>query len=551
MSINIKVGDSVINPRQAVAAYSRFLESLDTPVSLSVYLQLKYECYDDLVNRKIYPRNYADVALFRKDYQACKGLSKATFLPTTIDRRQAAENQFRKSESRCAELNKRFDDLMYGDKLKNLAADDPTMFSMLSKAQNLIAKILGSLPHELSPRFGPGVTSLVKRNVTLPQKYSREIHVTPELFSFFPDLVGPLWMNEVSEVTLVKGNSISFVAKNAKTDRAIAIEPHLNVYAQLGLGRILRDKLRRWVDLDTGQEVNRFLASKAQEWRLATVDIESASDSISRSLVWYLLPEQWATVLDSCRSHWYSLDGEWHVSNKFSSMGNGFTFELETIIFYALARAAGSDLHLTACYGDDIIAEACVYPQLVRVLDYCGFSVNLDKSFVHSNFYESCGEDYFDGRNVRPFFWKDTVGTSIFKMINDVSRWSERDDGTRDRKYFPAFAFLISLLGGELRDCLIPYGYGDVGILTSWDDAVPKIRRNANGWCGFTTKAVKFRPDKRLYRGDVRGYLSSLDSREGASPSQTSESPVRGRGVYQVGRLLTFGQWTGPGPWVR
>ena len=550
MSINIKAGNSVISRKQAVSAYSRFLESLNTPVSLSVYMQLKYGCYDDLVNRKIYPRNYADVALFRKDYQACKGLSKAAFLPTKIDRRLAAESQFRKSESRCAELNERFDGLMYGGELEKLVTSDPTMFSMLSKAQNLIAKILGPLPTEISPRFGPGTTSFVKRNVTLPQKYSRVIHVTPELFSFFPDLVGPLWMNEVTEVTLVRGNSISFVEKNAKTDRAIAIEPHLNVYAQLGLGQILRDKLRRWINLDTGQEVNRFLASQAQEWRLTTVDIESASDSISRSLVWYLLPEQWATALDSCRSHMYSLNNEWHVSNKFSSMGNGFTFELETIIFYALARAAGSDLHLTACYGDDIIAEARVYPELVRVLEYCGFSVNLDKSFVHSNFYESCGEDYFEGLNVRPFFWKHTKDTSIFKMINDVSRWSERSDGKRDRKYFPAYAFLKSLLKGDLKQCLIPYGYGDVGIETSWDDAEPSVRRNANGWCGFTTKAVRFRPDKRQYGGDVRGYLSSLDSCKGASPSLTSESPIRGRGVYQVGRLKTFGQWSGPGPWV-
>lgn len=550
MSIIHMVNESLINGNQALAAFSRVLESLDTPVSLSVWMQLKYRCNEDVVNRKIDPLHYASAASFRKDYQAVKGLSKATFLPTNLDRRLAAVESFWKAERQCDETNKRFDALMYGGGFARLAAEDPTMFSLLSRAQNQIEKILGKTPRVADFRFGPGVTSLVKRNVTLPQKYSREIHVTPELYSCWRDIVGPQWAAYVTDVKVVSGNSVSFVDKNAKTDRAIAVEPHVNVYAQLGLGQALRDKLRRWINLDTGQEVNRFFASKAQSWDLATVDLASASDTISRSLVWFLLPEAWAQLLDTCRSHRFTLAGEEYESAKFSSMGNGFTFELETIIFYALARACGSHRSLTSCYGDDIIAEAHTYPQLRKLLEYCGFSVNLDKSFVHSAFYESCGEDYFDGVNVRPFFWKDIKPTSIFKMINDVSKLASRTDGSRDRKFLSAHSFLRSLLPGAYAKCLIPYGYGDVGIQAGWDEAVPHIRRNDNGWCGFTTKAVKFRPEQRKYGGSFGAYLASLDARKGAPPALTSTSPVRGRGSYQVGRLLTFGQWSGPGPWV-
>lgn len=545
MSIVLDTNQSLVSGKQALAAFSRVLESLNTPVSLSVYIQLKNNCHEDLVNRKIDPSHYESTALFRKDYQAVKGLSKAVFLTTTIDKRKAAVDRFWKAESSCSETNKRFDNLMYGGGLETLLSDDPEMFSLLSRAQNQISKILGKVPSLASFRFGPGVTSLVKRNVTLPQKYSREIHVTPELYSYWRDILGPLWSSYVDDVKVVSGNNVSFVDKNAKTDRAIAVEPHVNVYAQLGVGQVLRDKLRRWINLDSGQEVNRFLASKAHEWDLATVDLESASDTISRALIWFLLPEEWASLLDTCRSHRFTFNGEEFESEKFSSMGNGFTFELETIIFYALARACGSHRDLTSCYGDDIIAEKHTYPKLKKLLDFCGFTVNLDKSFICGSFYESCGEDYFKGVNVRPFFWKDLKPTTVFKMINDVSKLSSRSDGTRDKSYLSSHSFLRSLLPREVNECLIPYGYGDVGIEEGWDVVAPSIRRNDNGWCGFTTKAVKFVSDKRLYRADYRGYLASLDNM-----AETSSSPVRGCGKYQVRRLKTFGQWSGPGPWV-
>jgi hypothetical protein len=545
MSISLKPDQSLVSGKQAIAAFSRLLESLNTAVSLSVYLQLKYGCYDDLVNRKIKPVDYANTALFRKDYQAVKGLSKAVFLPTSLDKRKAALDKFWEAEGKCAQTNSRFDALMYEGGLEKLLIDDPRMFSLLSRAQNQVHKILGETPHKAKFRFGPGVTSLVKRNVTLPQKYARVIHVTPELYPYWRDIVGPLWGSNINDVTIVTGNAISFVEKNAKTDRAIAVEPHVNVYAQLGIGGVIRDRLRRWVDLDTGQEVNRFLASKAQSWDLATVDLESASDTISRSLVWFLLPEKWAVLLDKCRSHRFTLNGVEYESNKFSSMGNGFTFELETVIFYALARACGSHRVFTSAFGDDIIAEACVYSDLKRLLEFCGFTVNLDKTFACGSFYESCGSDFFDGVDVRPFFWKDLKPLTAFKFMNDISKMSLREDGTRDRSYYSAYSFLESLLPEKFRECRIPYGNGDVGILSSWDSVSPSIRRNDDGWCGFTTKAVKFQPRRQSHFREIKGLLASLDQ-----GGENSSAPVRGQGVYKVGRFLTFGQWTGPGPWV-
>lgn len=502
MSIAIKSDQSLVDGDAALAGYLLLLESLDTPVSLGVYLQLKNGMFDDYVNRKIDPIHYNSAASFKLDYQAVKGLQKAAFLPTSFKKRVNALEKFWKAEESCGLTNRKFDSLMYEGGNAKLLENNPRMFRTLSRARNQILRILGPVPQELDRRFGPGVTSLVKRDVTLPQKYSHLIHVTPELSSSVPQMIGPNWADHVTDVKLVTGGVVSFVPKNAKTDRAIAVEPHANVYQQLGLGQALRGRLRKWIDLSKGQEVNRFLASQAHDWDLCTVDLESASDTIASSLIWYLLPEEWAEVLDQARSHRFVLDKKVYTSEKFSSMGNGFTFELETIIFYSLALACGSHRALTSCYGDDIIAESRIYQDLKEVLEFCGFTVNLEKTFSRGSFFESCGEDFFLGVNVRPRMWKELKPGSLFKFMNDVSKIASRFDGTRDIAFLPAFKHFQQILPRDLLHCRVPFGYGDVGIHASWDEVKPSIRRNENGWCGFRTKALKYRP---RYKVDIFG----------------------------------------------
>lgn len=545
MSYTVVAGKLFAGPDVALAIYQRFLEALDTPVSLACWMQIQYREYKDLVSRKISERHYDDAASFRKDYQATSGLRKAAFIDAGIDRREAAVRKFNEAEESCKRTNDRFDHLMYSGGLGTLAQENRELFLTLLRAQKLIARILGPVPSKLDYRFGPGVTSHVKRFVTLPKKYSREIHVTPELYCYWRDICGPSWSAHVTDVHIVAASSIAFVGKDAKTDRSIGVEPHLNVYAQLGLGAVIRQRLRKWVDLDTGQDMNRFLASMAQKWDLCTIDLSSASDTIARSLVWFLLPEDWVDLLDRVRTHRFTLNGEEREFEKFSSMGNGFTFELESLIFYALTRAAGASRTFTTVYGDDIICEAAVFQDVVSVLEYCGFQVNTDKSFCHSRFYESCGHDYFDGVNVRPFFWKDLKTSSPLKWVNDIRRFSCHDRATSCLRYYEAWNFAVSRLPRDVQTCAIPYGYGDVGVLVDEEEkAELRLKRAGRGWCGWNTKAFQFLPDKRKYANDVRGYLAALDT--GAF---TSESPVRSQGIYQVGRFTTFGEWIGPGPW--
>lgn len=75
-----------------------------------------------------------------------------------------------------------------------------------------------------------------------------------EVLSELPHLAHP-----VSQVHLEPGR-LDFVPKNAKTDRAIVVEPSLNTMCQAGIGDFLADRLRSvGVDIRR-QEPNQALA---------------------------------------------------------------------------------------------------------------------------------------------------------------------------------------------------------------------------------------------------------------------------------------------------
>jgi hypothetical protein len=110
-------------------------------------------------------------------------------------------------------------------------------------------------------------------------------------------------------------------------------------------------------------------------------------------------------------------------------MGNGFTFELESLLFYAIAKTVrhfrrGSGI--ISVYGDDIIVGSDYAEHLSWVLGYVGFSVNPSKSFIDGPFRESCGGHYLVGVDVTPFYLRAPISKlrDVIKMANQVRRWS-------------------------------------------------------------------------------------------------------------------------------
>lgn len=484
----------------------RLYEALDTPVSLSCYLLLKHKEYTQLIEKRVDPLQYQNASSFKRDYQAVSYLSKFPDFPTGIDKDAVALGKFLEAESICRQTNRRLKARASG------VFSTPDVESVLFLAQRKIAHILGRWrpSYLLDGGFGPGVTSSCRGSKTgLSEKFSSELDATRDALKYLKPLIGctPLWSKAIAGVepfgpdfsaliqpTIVDADRITFVPKNAKTNRTITVAATLNMFFQKAIGDVIRTRLKRCgVDLNS-QLRNQTLARDASvTGRYATVDLSSASDTVSRELVWDLLPYDWSRVMDDVRHKRGRLpDGQTISYEKWSAMGNGYTFELESLIFYALAVGAsqyvGVEVENIGVYGDDIIIPVEAYELFVRVLDYTGFVTNKDKTYSSGYFRESCGADWFFGCNVRPIFLKERiidVGSTIraanaLRRIIQTSRGlvcepligatspikasnAAYDLSVRSR-FWSVWQFYVNRVPKEAR-IFIPEGYGDLGLV--------------------------------------------------------------------------------------
>jgi len=196
-----------------------------------------------------------------------------------------------------------------------------------------------------------------------------------------------------ASVTFVNGNRYSTVPKNNKKDRSICLEPLCNMLVQravgLGIRACLKDKLG--IDLDVLADEHRL---KISDSNVATIDLSDCSDAISIRLITYLLPRRVLNKVLTCRSDMtLGPDDNYYVVRKVSSMGNGFTFDLMTLVLTALTRSFDAT---STVFGDDIICQNQVADEVISNLQVAGFVVNLDKTNVRSDYRESCGAHYID-----------------------------------------------------------------------------------------------------------------------------------------------------------
>jgi hypothetical protein len=186
---------------------------------------------------------------------------------------------------------------------------------------------------------------------------------------------------------------------------------------QLAFDSWTKDRLRLWnIDL-ADQTRNQELAREGSITdQLATVDFSMASDTLSYNTVAWLLPHEWFVFLARVRcSNYNGVFGEGRYA-KFSSMGNGATFTLETLVFASIAYAVGSKRF--SVYGDDVIIESELYEPFVRVAKFLGFQINHDKSFRAGPFRESCGADWYEGTNITPQYVRHLDKRKSFQCHN-------------------------------------------------------------------------------------------------------------------------------------
>jgi len=428
--------------------------------------------------------------------------STLDFPGVKVDRKAAAFEKFVQSELDCRTTNECFRARARGD-----FQFHPYVERVLHTASRKIARVLGDCPEveDLQFVFGPGATTTVEKRRASPRtKLSAGFQCSPSLLPLLPRLLRcfPTWFNHQARVVAETGQSpsergeqvsgvyvdivdgaLGFVPKSSLIDRGIVVEPVLNTLLQGGVGRLMAEKLLTECGLDLSkQEPNQVLARIGSiDGSLATIDLSSASDTVATNLVLDLFPDDWFDLLAQARSGSITFQGRRVVLEKFSSMGNGTTFPLETLLFWSFAASVAEiegETGAIRVYGDDIIVPSPIAPMLMKVLRDLGFTPNPQKSFYEGPFRESCGKDYYKGIDIRPAYLDEVGYPQLFSLYNFYKGKLLDEFADRVLKWIPE---ALRIWG--------PPGYGD-GHLHSQEWGRPAHRDR--GYAGYLFDTYSF-----------------------------------------------------------
>ena len=458
------------------------LESIDSPRSLSIAMLAKYLLCDsyqpavfagEMDNLGFNVNNYDQysIAEFRDDYMATALLSKLPPKPgaDTSYLVSAAIDGFQCSEA----LNR-----MTNESWKNLAMIDRQLAacgSSIESFQKTIRRVLGRAPSLKT--LGNRLEWTTGSSVTLPLKHAcaeakceRGISVTYPLAkalhqqlldgnSLSPLISDGAWF-------LTPGNLFDTAPKNIKTRRTIAIEADLNMLYQKAIGSEIKQRLLQSHISLFDQTFNQYASQRCMRTKSATIDMKNASNSVCRRPVYTVFPADWVDLFDVTRSHYGTfsprqavlerrVDVDWFQYEMLSSMGNGFTFEVESVLFYAMAIEAGADSAEINVYGDDVILPQRCVSAFQTIASIFGFEVNTAKSFTSGAFFESCGAYSYFGVDVSPVKIKDHLnGPKDRIVLANKIRWFShicRHHNGCDRRFLPAWQMCVHGLPRDVR----------------------------------------------------------------------------------------------------
>lgn len=529
---------------------SSLLSELGGPLTKDLAKLVSDRKYVELVNYKF---DY-NLEVSQRDYQCARQVHalfhKQEWYNLGIDTDSVGRAKFWEMELRCRETNSALD-------ARRLSAD---AWKVIHLARQKIESILGRVPSlsALNVSFGPGATTGVKSLLANSNvKLGASLACSRELFPYVGDFLVevPLWAWSKTQghpdvlQYFLGGNSalhfpvsievhagkMSLVPKDARSKRPIIVEPVLNGLFQLGVGKFMKNRLLRCVDLDlTDQKRNQSLACEGSiHGGYATIDLSSASDTVSRELVSLLLPWSWYEFLAKLVTAEIKEDGQVSDLEKFSSMGNGFTFELESLLFFSLAKASVELLGLSgevSVFGDDIICNTRAYNLLAGVLNELGFIVNDEKSFTSGPFRESCGADWFEGKSIRPYYAK--------KALCERTLYTFHNWAVRNCEHELA-SFLLSKTTPHMR-LFGPDGYGDGHLIGSYSLRLGRKYRR-RGWEGGFFDTYSLRPRRLKKRQDLDWVYPSYSvyTRSGER-DPTDPDIVRGSDGYAKVSLYTL-----------
>lgn len=509
--------------------------------------------YDGLLNYSITASDYSESQLidFRHDYLVTSFL-KRTVIPCLSDvdsMHQKCVDDFFINEQLCRKNNIRFQTL-------------PRDVTRISEVAQIMDDILGNVSFDevlSNCRFGPGSSLNEPISGRVPSdKFTDLPTLTPSLVRFIRPLVGIKWYRSIVSNCLhnirspisedqcyeyvnsklldsvVCYNSFTTVPKSSFKRRPICIEPKLNGWLQLGIGAAIRSRLNKTDnDLQKGQDRNRDMAQRAYTDKLATIDLSAASDTISHDIVMNVMSRskrlrRWFHLLSIARvTHTRIISDNKPLIiqlSKLGSMGNGYIFEFESLMFLSIVRACvpKTEWHNVSVYGDDIICPQLYAADVMNLLSIYGFTINSEKSFISGAFFESCGHDYFYGNFVRPIFagnaseissndipWELRIANRLRVYSNRISTFPELYTASVYRRVWNWLKGQIPLQRihrGSIN--LVPEEAGDTGLISSYseliNDGLPNDDKSST-WEGYAYVSISKRSITR--RTNSNSYL--------------------------------------------
>lgn len=527
-----------------------FLElckSTNTPYSLAA--SLRHQDGQELIAPN--PLLYVDGYKFAKDYAVYSLIRKSQRDLVGVDRRASAVALYMEMEQHCSKTNMR---LTSRDQQGETWIDSLTSheLSMIRSARAWIKRILGPLTKAKlnfayeNSGYSQGATTSVKGKdrVNYTTKYGfRSVDATTDVAQMAPFILSRSESAMIDEINVIACTRLTTVPKDSKIDRCIEVQPDLNLFFQKGIGKLIRSRLiRAGFDVDSVQK-NVDLAREGSINNLwTTLDLSSASDTIAREAVKRLLPREWFEFLALFRTTHIEVDGVSHELEKFSAMGNGYTWELETLLFTGILLAA-SDGGDVIAYGDDMVFETKYRDNVQLLLNLFGFIVNDLKTYSNTCFRESCGSDFWLGVNIRPAFLnaehineRQAFVSICHNYANKLSDWGTRLGlgSCRDSVALGSWLLAYKACPNEHR-YRVPYGYSGGFYSThaeiiSASSSPPSFGRT---WCGVWFKSL--RPVLVPVQEDRMGWLRATYN--GHNDGKSSEQ--KGTESVPTGRLLT------------
>lgn len=425
-----QVLDGIMN-----AAFTAFTADLGRPfvagarnvrAVVQQWCPLKKDDYDSLTATEFFssygPAHFFDRWIFADELKHAKALELASFV------------KFQENVERGEKFN---------EEVRRLTRDpehrDSWLCSVLGEAALLCQKVLGPLDVDqifASCRHGPNSTVGVPLMMSYPDVKAKTFdgpEAVQELFLVdylrWDTTLRPMlddrwkcWENGTLDAVVkdlrtgirpdfkYRGARLSFVPKKFDKLRTMMPGSTLGQFFQLGTGDVIAERLRNManIDLTNQADCHRLLAKFASRHPdvLDTIDWSEASDRLWISLCDAVLPRDWLEWLKTIRDEVAVYKGKTLTLPMIGTMGNGFTFPLQTLLFWSIlsgiARTDGHDELVISSYGDDGIIPHGMFPSVERFASLVGWKINADKSFTSGCFRESCGMDAIHGEGVRP-----------------------------------------------------------------------------------------------------------------------------------------------------